>query len=86
MFSLEYPESKSEDHWLEVDKLLPDKNNISELVHASRLLWKKWIILKMVFKIPKLERPKESKLNFNNFLKYTFDLINFFFFSYSASF
>lgn len=64
---------------MEVDKLLPDEIDISPLVHASRLLWKKWIILKMVFKIPKLERPKESKLNFNNFLKYIFYLINFFF-------
>jgi len=60
--SLEYPESKIEEHYLEVDKLLPDENNTSELVNESRILWKKWITLKMIFKIPKLEKPKEGKI------------------------
>ncbi|XP_050527182.1 uncharacterized protein LOC126897539 isoform X2 [Daktulosphaira vitifoliae] len=54
---------KSEEHGKEVEKLLPDEENISLLMLAARILWKKWIILKMVFKIPKLERPKETITN-----------------------
>lgn len=61
IISLEYPLSQSEEHGKEVDKLLPDKNNVSLLIQVARALWKKWIILKMVFKIPKLERSKEGK-------------------------
>lgn len=60
MFSLDYPVSKSEEHGQEIDKILPDDKNISLLAQAARVLWKKWIILKMVFKIPKLERPKDG--------------------------
>lgn len=58
--SLEYPVSKIVEHSQEVDKLLPNETD-SSLVQAARVLWKKWIILKMVFKIPKLDRPKEGK-------------------------
>lgn len=60
IYSLDYPVSKTEDHEREVDKLLPHINNISCIVKAARELWKKWIILKMVFKIPKIDRPKEG--------------------------
>lgn len=55
---------KSKEHGQEVDKLLPDENNMSSLVQAARVLWKKWIVLKMVFKIPKLDRPKEGIILF----------------------
>jgi len=44
----------------EVDKLFPDEDNVSPLVQSARDLWKKWIILKMVFIIPKLDRSKEG--------------------------
>uniref|UniRef100_A0A2S2Q0E3 [histone H3]-lysine(36) N-trimethyltransferase n=2 Tax=Sipha flava TaxID=143950 RepID=A0A2S2Q0E3_9HEMI len=60
--NLDYPVSKSEEHGQEIDKLLPDDKNISLLAQAARVLWKKWIILKMVFKIPKLERPKDVSI------------------------
>lgn len=67
--SLEYPVSKSEEHSQEVDKLLPEDNSNSPIVEAARILWKKWIVLKMVFKIPKLERPKDGKIiNLNKML------------------
>lgn len=57
--NLDYPTSQIKEHEQEIDKLLPDVNNLSSLVQAARILWKKWIILKIVFKIPKLDRPKE---------------------------
>lgn len=60
IFSLNYPISQIKEHEDEVDKLLPDVNNTSALVQAARVLWKKWIVLKIVFKIPKLDRPKEG--------------------------
>ncbi|CAI6357293.1 unnamed protein product [Macrosiphum euphorbiae] len=60
--NLEYPISQIKEHEQEIDKLLPDIKNISSLVKAARILWKKWIVLKIVFKIPKLERPKEVNI------------------------
>lgn len=63
IFSLDYPTSQIKEHEQEIDKLLPDVNNLSSLVQAARILWKKWIILKIVFKIPKLDRPKEGILS-----------------------
>ncbi|XP_050438814.1 probable histone-lysine N-methyltransferase CG1716 [Adelges cooleyi] len=57
--NLVYPVEKSIEHGQEVDKLLPNEENISPLMLAARVLWKRWIILKMVFKIPKIDRPKE---------------------------
>lgn len=60
IFSLNYPISQIEKHEQEINKLLPDVNKLSLLVQAARVLWKKWIVLKMVFKIPKLDRPKEG--------------------------
>ncbi|XP_060855766.1 uncharacterized protein LOC132933510 [Metopolophium dirhodum] len=60
--NLEYPISQIKEHEQEIDKLLPDVKNISPLVKAARILWKKWIVLKIVFKIPKLDRPKEVNI------------------------
>uniref|UniRef100_A0A2S2NNW2 [histone H3]-lysine(36) N-trimethyltransferase n=1 Tax=Schizaphis graminum TaxID=13262 RepID=A0A2S2NNW2_SCHGA len=60
--NLNYPISQIKEHEDEVDKLLPDVNNTSALVQAARVLWKKWIVLKIVFKIPKLDRPKEANI------------------------
>lgn len=52
LFSLEYP--TTELHYEEINKLLPKNNEtINGIVEKARGLWKKWIILKMVFKIPK---------------------------------
>lgn len=67
-FSSEYPLSKSEEHWKKIDKLLPEENNFSSLIQVARVLWKKWIVLKMVFKIPKLERSKEGMLEFELYI------------------
>jgi len=54
LFSLEYPATEIKNHCLEIDSLLPnDDEIINSLVKKSRALWKKWIVLKMVFKIPK---------------------------------
>jgi len=58
---LEFPLLKKLEHISEVNRLLPDENDILPLVQSARDLWKKWIVLKMVFKIPKLDRPKEGK-------------------------
>jgi len=53
-FSLEYPATEIKNHCQEIDSLLPNDNEIkNSLVEKSRALWKKWIVLKMVFKIPK---------------------------------
>jgi len=53
-FSLEYPATEIKNHCQEIDNLLPNDNGIiNSLVKKSRALWKKWIVLKMVFKIPK---------------------------------
>jgi len=53
-FSLEYPATEIKNHCQEIDSLLPNDNEIKNcLVEKSRALWKKWIVLKMVFKIPK---------------------------------
>jgi len=53
-FSLEYPATEIQNHCQEIDSLLPNDNEIkNSLVEKSRALWKKWIVLKMVFKIPK---------------------------------
>lgn len=55
-FSLEYPSTELQKHCQEVENILPTNNEdktINSLVEKSRALWKKWIILKMVFKIPK---------------------------------
>ncbi|XP_025196702.1 uncharacterized protein LOC112595635 [Melanaphis sacchari] len=60
--NLKYPISQIKEHEEEVDKLLPDVSNKSSLVQAARILWKKWIVLKIVFKIPKLDRPKEVNI------------------------
>ncbi|XP_060834189.1 uncharacterized protein LOC132917458 [Rhopalosiphum padi] len=52
--SLEYPATEIKNHCQEIDNLLPNDNGIiNSLVKKSRALWKKWIVLKMVFKIPK---------------------------------
>ncbi|XP_060861460.1 uncharacterized protein LOC132938562 isoform X2 [Metopolophium dirhodum] len=52
--SLEYPATEIKNHFQEIDSLLPNDNEIkNSLVEKSRALWKKWIVLKMVFKIPK---------------------------------
>lgn len=52
--SLEYPATEIKNHCQEIDILLPNDNEIkNSLVEKSRALWKKWIVLKMVFKIPK---------------------------------
>lgn len=59
---LDYPVSNFKEHKEKVDSLLSNKN-ISPLVNAARNLWKKWIVLKTVFVIPKLDRTKEGKLN-----------------------
>jgi len=64
IFSLEYPVSQIKEHEKEIDKLLPNVENLSSLVKAARILWKKWIILKIVFKIPKLDRPKEEGISY----------------------
>lgn len=68
IFSLEYPVTQIKEHEQEIDKLLPDVENLSSLVQAARILWKKWIILKIVFKIPKLDRPKEEGISHNNLI------------------
>jgi len=53
-FSLEYPATEIKNHCQEIDSLLPNDNELkNSLVERSRALWKKWIVLKMVFKIPK---------------------------------
>lgn len=52
--SLEYPATEIKNHCQKIDSLLPNDNKIkNSLVEKSRALWKKWIVLKMVFKIPK---------------------------------
>ncbi|KAL5242931.1 hypothetical protein ACI65C_010341 [Semiaphis heraclei] len=52
--SLEYPASEIKNHCQEINSLLPNDDEIkNSLVEKSRALWKKWIVLKMVFKIPK---------------------------------
>jgi len=71
IFSLEYPLSQIKEHEQEIDKLLPHVNNKSSLVQAARVLWKKWIVLKIVFKIPKLDRPKEGILYTHVIIFYT---------------
>ena len=54
IFSLEYPATEIKNHCQKIDSLLPNDNKIkNSLVEKSRALWKKWIVLKMVFKIPK---------------------------------
>lgn len=52
--------SESEEHVQKIDTLLPNDKLSSLLAQSARDLWKKWIILKMVFIIPKLERPKDG--------------------------
>lgn len=53
-FSLEYPATEIQNHCQEINSLLPNDNEMkNSLVEKSRALWKKWIVLKMVFKIPK---------------------------------
>uniref|UniRef100_A0A2H8TWC6 [histone H3]-lysine(36) N-trimethyltransferase n=2 Tax=Melanaphis sacchari TaxID=742174 RepID=A0A2H8TWC6_9HEMI len=52
--SLEYPATEIKNHCQEIDRFLPNDNEmINSLVKKSRALWKKWIVLKMVFRIPK---------------------------------
>lgn len=54
-------------HCQEIDGIFPTNNNDYEmtvygLVEKARDLWKKWIVLKMVFKIPKkIDQPKPSE-------------------------
>lgn len=53
---MDYPSAEFQKHSQEVENILPKNNEdetINILVEKSRALWKKWIILKMVFKIPK---------------------------------
>lgn len=55
LFSLELPTSELQDIH-EIDKILPSNNENDEtnnLIEKSRTLWKKWIALKIIFKIPK---------------------------------
>ncbi|XP_025415197.1 uncharacterized protein LOC112686918 isoform X2 [Sipha flava] len=70
---LDYPVIELHKHIQEIDNLLPTNNNsetINVLVEKSRALWKKWIVLKMIFKIPKKtdqHKPiEEINLNKNN--------------------
>ncbi|CAH1720992.1 unnamed protein product [Aphis gossypii] len=52
--SLEYPATEIKNHCQEIDSLFSNDNGmINNLLEKSRALWKKWIVLKMVFKIPK---------------------------------
>lgn len=62
-FSLEYPASDLQKHCQEIDNIFPTINNddsetavslVHGLVEKARDLWKKWIVLKIVFKIPKI--------------------------------
>lgn len=54
LFSLEYPTTELQNHYQEINNLLPKNcEKVNNLVEKARDLWKKWIILKMVFKIPK---------------------------------
>jgi len=61
LFSFDYPVTELQDI-REIDKILPTNNEIDEtnsLVEKARALWKKWIVLKIVFKIPKkIDQPK----------------------------
>lgn len=52
---MEYPASELKKHCQEIDNILTtnNENNLNSLIEKARILWKKWIILKMVFKIPK---------------------------------
>lgn len=64
LFSLEYPATELQNHYQEINSLLPkNSENVNDLVEKARDLWKKWILLKMVFKIPKLidqQKPTEE--------------------------
>ncbi|VVC32419.1 Post-SET domain,AWS domain,SET domain,SRI, Set2 Rpb1 interacting [Cinara cedri] len=53
--SLEYPPTEQQKHCQEIENILPTNNEdkTNDLVEKARALWKKWIILKIVFKIPK---------------------------------
>lgn len=48
----------------EIDKILPtniENDETNSLVEKARALWKKWIVLKIVFKIPKkINQPKPN--------------------------
>lgn len=66
IFSLEHPTKHSQKHCQEIDNIFPTKDDGNEtmngLVEKARDLWKKWIVLKMVFKIPKkIDQPKTIK-------------------------
>lgn len=72
----------------EIEKLLPNNNNdektVNNLVEKARALWKKWIVLKLVFKIPKkIDLPKppieeiNSKKVTENFYSSTMDTASF---------
>jgi len=55
LFSLDYPASELQDIH-EIDKILPpinENDKTSSLVEKARALWKKWIVLKIIYKIPK---------------------------------
>jgi len=62
-FSLEYPATEIKNHCQEIDSLFSNDNGIiNNLLEKSRALWKKWIVLKMVFKIPKkIDQHKSTK-------------------------
>lgn len=57
LFSLEYPPTELQKHFEEIENILPrineDDETVNGLVNKAISLWKKWIVLKMVYKIPK---------------------------------
>lgn len=66
LFSLEYSPTELQKHCEEINNTLPKMNEdneiINDLVNKAKSLWKKWIVLKMVYKIPKkMDQPKTIK-------------------------
>lgn len=61
--SLEYASHELDKHCQEIENILPSCHNSNDdtenFIEKARSLWKKWIVLKIVFKIPKkMEQPK----------------------------
>lgn len=73
IFRLEHPVTDLLKHNQEIDSMFPTNNEtINSLVEKARDLWKKWIVLKMVFKIPKKveqHKPVEKAANSNKFIE-----------------
>ncbi|XP_050545151.1 uncharacterized protein LOC126907706 [Daktulosphaira vitifoliae] len=74
--NLEYTSHESDKHCQEIENILPSYPNSNDeavnFVEKARSLWKKWIVLKIVFKIPKkleqqkLEIPERVLHNIND--------------------